>query len=75
MAETFGLPLLEATMLGIPVIAGEVDFVRDVCVPQQTFDPDSPRSIARAVRRFLGNGAEAPAMYLSAEEFVERLLS
>lgn len=53
-SESFGLPLLEARQAGLPILAGELDFVRDVCEPVQTFDPQSPRSIARAVRRFLG---------------------
>lgn len=52
--ESFGLPLIEATQAGLPIIAPELDYVRDVCVPVQTFDPNSPVSIARAVKRFLG---------------------
>jgi glycosyltransferase involved in cell wall biosynthesis len=52
--ESFGLPLIEAQHLGLPVLAPEADYVRDVCVPSQTFDPLSAVSIARAVRRFLG---------------------
>lgn len=53
-SESFGLPLVEAHQLGLPVLAPEADYVRDVCEPVQTFDPLSPVSIARAVRRFLG---------------------
>ena len=53
-AESFGLPLIEAQHQGLPVLAPEADYVRDVCVPSQTFDPLSAVSIARAVRRFLG---------------------
>jgi len=51
--ESLGLPLLEAQAYGIPVIASERDYVRDLIVPFETFDPNSPVSIARAVRRFL----------------------
>ncbi len=54
MLESFGLPLLEAVDAGLPVLAPELDYVRDVCEPAQTFDPESPVSIARAVRRHLG---------------------
>jgi glycosyltransferase involved in cell wall biosynthesis len=53
LGESLGLPLLEATQLGLPIVAAELDYVRDVCEPNQTFDPHSPVSIARAVRRFL----------------------
>ncbi|MFN3721013.1 MAG: glycosyltransferase [Rhizobium rhizophilum] len=52
--ESFGLPLIEAKHLNKPIVASERDFVRDVCEPITTFDPDSPRSIAAAIRRFLG---------------------
>ncbi|AMO73035.1 glycosyltransferase [Sphingorhabdus sp. M41] len=52
-AESFGIPLLEAKTAELPIIAAELDFVRDVCEPSQTFDPFSERSIARAVKRHL----------------------
>lgn len=52
--ESFGLPLVEARSHGLPIVASELDYVRDVVSPEETFDPQSPRSIARAVRRHLG---------------------
>ena len=52
LRESFGLPLVEATKLNVPILASELDFVYDVCQPAETFDPKSPRSIARAVKRF-----------------------
>jgi glycosyltransferase involved in cell wall biosynthesis len=51
--ESFGLPLLEAGVVGLPIVAAELDYVRDVSTPSETFDPDSPVSIARAVKRHL----------------------
>ena len=53
ISESFGLPLIEASRAGLPIVASELDFVRDVCRPHETFDPNSPWSIARAVKRFL----------------------
>lgn len=53
LGESFGLPLIEANEMGLPIIASELDYVRDLVVPVQTFDPRSPRSIARAVCRAL----------------------
>lgn len=73
-AETFGLPLLEATALGVPVVAAEKDFVRDVCRPMQTFDPSSPRSIARAVERFASGDSPRETTYLSAAQLIKNLL-
>lgn len=73
-AETFGLPLLEANALGIPILASELDFVRDVCKPAQTFNPDSPRSISMAVLRFMDGDLSPQTNYYSADRFVKELL-
>lgn len=72
LMESLGLPLLEATEAGIPVIASERDFVRDVLDPIETFDPMSAISIARAVKRFLGR-ADRKIDALSAEEFLGKV--
>ena len=57
--ESFGLPLIEARQAGLPVLASELDYVRDVLDPDQSFDPGSKVSIARAVKRHLGIVEEA----------------
>jgi len=56
--ESFGLPLVEADAIGLPIVAAERDFVRDVCQPKETFDPLSVRSIVRAICRFMGASEE-----------------
>ena len=71
--ESFGLPLIEARQAGLAVIASELDFVRDVLDPDQAFDPQSPASIARAVKRFMGASEEALPL-LNAAEFMNSLL-
>lgn len=71
--ESFGLPLIEAAQHKLPILASELDYVRDVVVPVETFDPNSPVSIARAVRRFLGN-AEPTVNIHSAEDFLAEVL-
>lgn len=60
--ESFGLPLIEAMQLGLPIIASESDYVRDILDPSQTFNPYSPVSIARAVKRFLGKEEYRPQL-------------
>lgn len=72
LGESFGLPLLEAKAQGCAILASELDFVRDVCEPVQTFDPQSPVSIARAVRRFLQQ-PEHPAAPADAASFLRAL--
>lgn len=73
LVESFGLPLVEASRLKLPILASELDYVRDVCVPVQTFDPSSAQSIARAVERFLG-GPPSPLEIRSAPQFWSALL-
>jgi glycosyltransferase involved in cell wall biosynthesis len=71
--ESLGLPLIEARQAGLPVLAPELDYVRDVLDPEQVFDPASPISIARAVKRFLGS-EERPLLLLDAEGFMNQIL-
>ncbi len=71
--ESFGLPLVEASRAGLPVLAPELDYVRDVVEPAQTFDAASSVSIARAVKRFLL--VPEPALQLrSPQDFLRQLL-
>lgn len=73
LGESYGLPLIEARQAHLPIVAGELDFVRDVCTPTQTFDPSSPISIARAVLRQMGQ-VEEPAEPVDAGAFLRALL-
>ena len=69
MLESFGLPLIEASALGLEIVAAELDYVRDVARPAQTFDPNSALSIARAVKRYCGYG-DPEIQLISATEFL-----
>ncbi len=67
--ESFGLPLLEARRAGLPIIAAERDYVRDLVMPAVSFDPESSLSIARAVMRYQGESVgptmpDDPASFL-----------
>ena len=70
--ESFGLPLIEASALGLPILASELDFVRDVASPVVSFDPYSALSIARAVKRFLHQGDE-PQKIFSSADFIQEI--
>jgi glycosyltransferase involved in cell wall biosynthesis len=72
LSESLGLPLIEASKFGIPIVAAELDYVRDSCVPEQTFDPSSALSIARAVKRFCGFHTELDKIS-SVESFITLL--
>jgi glycosyltransferase involved in cell wall biosynthesis len=71
--ESLGLPLIEARQARLPIIAPEVDYVRDILDPVEAFDPGSPISIARAVRRFLGD-RESPLSVLHTDEFINTII-
>ncbi len=71
--ESFGLPLIEARQAGLPVLASELDYVRDVLDPEQSFNPESAISIARAVKRFLGV-EEQPLPLMDAAQFMTSIL-
>jgi glycosyltransferase involved in cell wall biosynthesis len=55
LLESFGIPIIEARSFNLPVLASELDYVRDSIDPEESFDPKSPVSISRAVKRFMGH--------------------
>ena len=61
------------SLLDLPIPASELDYVRDVVNPVETFDAGSAVSIARAVRRFLGCSG-SPVVIMTATGFPERIL-
>lgn len=72
--ESFGLPLIEATQAGLPILAPELDYVRDIIDPHETFDPSSPVSIARAVTRYL-KGRSPPHEIHSAQSWLNQFIA
>jgi glycosyltransferase involved in cell wall biosynthesis len=74
LSESFGLPLVEASYLNIPIIASELDFVRDVSNPNETFNPNSPLSISRAVERFLKISKKIKPIF-TASQFLDKVFN
>jgi glycosyltransferase involved in cell wall biosynthesis len=73
MLESFGIPLVEARQAGIPILASELDYVRDLLDPEETFDPNSTISIARSVKRYLGL-SEQHLKIVNASYFIDFLI-
>jgi glycosyltransferase involved in cell wall biosynthesis len=71
--ESLGLPLIEARCAGLSILASERDYVRDMVDPEETFDPHSPVSIARAVKRFLSI-REQPLPIMDAKDYLARII-
>jgi glycosyltransferase involved in cell wall biosynthesis len=74
LRESFGLPLVEASRFGVPILASELDYVYDVCTPDMTFNPMSFRSMSRAIKRFLGV-VELAAEISSPDSFIDYIIS
>lgn len=74
LAESLGLPLIEAQQAGLPIIASELDYVRDLVDPAETFDPQSALSIARAVARFMKVQAPSRTQVVNATHFIKEVL-
>ena len=71
--ESYGLPLAEAKHYKLPVIAPELDYVRDIVDPVETFDPNSAKSISRSVKRFLKINEEKTKIH-TPSEFINRII-
>ena len=49
--ESLGLPLIEAKIKKLPIIASDLDYVYDVCNPAFTFDPYSKIDIYETIKK------------------------
>lgn len=53
ISESLGLPLLEAKLNKLPIIASDMDFVYDICIPISTFNPFSEDSVFEEIYNVL----------------------
>jgi glycosyltransferase involved in cell wall biosynthesis len=65
LAESFGLPLIEAVQSGCGVIAANRPYVYDVIEPTATFDPFCPTDIASKVLNFINDNSISNAKLMS----------
>ncbi|WP_100278065.1 glycosyltransferase [Mariprofundus aestuarium] len=71
--ESFGLPLVEAATVGLPILASNSSYVTDVIWATDHFDALSSHSIADAVSRFSFQPASLSVDLLSAGEFLRQV--
>lgn len=60
--ESFCFPLAEAVALGLPVVAADSAFARELCGAGAVYaDPDDPKSLADGMRRLIDGCGPGPA--------------
>jgi glycosyltransferase involved in cell wall biosynthesis len=59
--ESFGLPLIEASMAGCQIIAADLPYVHDVVVPNGVFDPHQATDLAAVIAQYLQQPNRQPA--------------
>lgn len=72
-SESFGLPLIEAISMGLPVLASDLSYVYDVINPSMVFDPLSSESIASSVMNFSNNNASFSVKLYTSQEFLNEV--
>jgi glycosyltransferase involved in cell wall biosynthesis len=72
--ESFGIPMLEARQLGLGILAPELDYVRDILDPDESFDASSAISVARSVKRYL-KIQESRKTILMPSEFLKEIFN
>ena len=58
----------------MPIISAERDFVRDVCSPVESFDPESPVSICNAILRFMKVNSQFVSL-INSQKFINLVLT
>ena len=71
--EGYGLPLLEANMLGAPAIVSDIPVFRELAVAADYFDPRSVDEMAAAILRGLGSATTAAATGLTWQDVVQKI--
>jgi glycosyltransferase involved in cell wall biosynthesis len=73
LVESGNLCLVEAMTLGVPILAADRPYARDLCGDAAVyFDPDQPAALANAIVGLLQNSGERDALVRKARETAER---
>ncbi len=71
LKETFGLPLIEAQIIGLDILASNLDYVYDVIDPTDTFNPYETNDIKRSILNYLKNKKRTKVILKSTNKIEE----
>lgn len=75
LCESLGLPLLEAQVFQLPVIASDLDFVKEICPMASTFSPKDAGDIAENILKFKAGNYKTIPITLTAEDFLNNVIA
>ena len=65
--------MIEATLMGIKVITSDLQYVHEVIIPSQTFDPLSKESICSVIKQSLEINLPSPKLKI--KNSINKLIS
>ena len=77
LRESFGLPLIEASKFGCKIVAADLDYVKNVCVPSLLFNPEEVESMSVAFEQSVNQNISSGMCVVSDEiqKLVLRIIS
>lgn len=74
LMESFGLPLIEATEFNCKIIAANLGYVTQVCVPSSTFDPYDVQNMSEAFADAVQNN-DLPESYVIVHNQIHQIIN
>ena len=74
LKESYGLPVVEAVSLGLALLIADLPYADVLVRGGERFDPESARSMADAIKRFLEAPSEIPPAALRDADSLEKIM-
>lgn len=74
LMESFGLPLIEATEFNCKILAANLTYVTQVCIPSSTFDPYDIQNMSKAFEETVHN-SNLPESYAIVHNRIDSIIN